>query len=163
MATDTKEQSTHWWGQNYAIVLAVHAHFHFVPHSQNSPLKTLCPIDVIKDKLHLNSHCQQTNISRISSCLVRGGNGIVLAVHAHFHFVAHFQNLPLKTSGRVDVIKDNLHLDSQCQQKNISWISSCLVRTNLCHSSSCSCPFSFCSSQPEFALENFILHWCNQG
>ena len=86
----------------------------------------------------------------------------VWSVCTNFHFVAHTQNLCLKTLGRIDIINNKLHLDSQCQQKNISRISSWLVVGNLCHISSCWSPFSFCCSHPEFASKNFRLHWCHQ-
>ena len=40
------------------IFQAVGAHFYFVAHTQNLHLKTLCHVDVIKDKLNLDSWCQ---------------------------------------------------------------------------------------------------------
>ena len=90
-------------------------------------------------------------------------SAIFLGVGSRFNFVTHSQNSPLKTSGRVVVIKNKWDHCFQHDQNHISGISTSWVWGNVCHISRGWRPFLFCHSQPEFAPENFRQCCCHQG
>ena len=90
-------------------------------------------------------------------------SSIFRCVGSHFYFVTHSQNSPLKTSGRVVVVKDKWDHCFQRDQKHISGITTSWVWGIFCHISRGWKPFLFCHSQPEFAPKNFMSCCCYQG
>ena len=93
-----------------AIFLGVGSHVYFVTHSQNLPLKTSGCIVIIKDKKDLSFQRNQKHISQILTTSIRGDFCHISRGWKQFIFCHHSQNLPLKTSDCIVVIKDKWDL-----------------------------------------------------